>query len=133
MNSAVTVTVAVIALIGTVTGTVLSYRAASRANAISARKVDSEAYDRAAIFYDKLLASADRELTRLRGQVDGLHNQFDRVNNQLNQEQDVSNVLREQVRALQLQVRTLESTVLALRELMPHRHGANHDGSEAQR
>ena len=89
---------------------ILAWRASSRANATSDRKVDAEAFDRAAALYDKALAAAERETERLRSQVE-------RINAQLAQEMDVSNVLRNQVRTLESQVRTLESLVAELRSV----------------
>ena len=60
---------------------ILAWRASSRANATSDRKVDAEAFDRAAALYDKALAAAERETERLRSQVE-------RINAQLAQENE---------------------------------------------
>ncbi len=110
------VLVALVSLFGSVAAAYLSYRASSHANAVSAKKVDAEAFDRAAALYDKALQAAERETERMRSQVD-------RINQQLAQEQDVSNLLRNQIRALQGQVDSLEGIVAQLRRSL-HEAGA---------
>lgn len=115
-----------------------AYRASVHANAtteesnrIASTKVDAEAYERSQVFYEKLLAEAERHLDRLRGQVDRLQDQLDRVNTQLASEQDVSNTLRNQVRSLFTQVNSMEGTLIEMRRQMGEGRPPRRDGSAA--
>lgn len=81
-------------------GGYLSYRATTKANATSDRKVDLEEFRDQQNRYKEMLAEQDRMIERLR-------NQMDRVQDQLAREQDVSNALRNEVRALQVAIDTL--------------------------
>jgi peptidoglycan hydrolase CwlO-like protein len=78
----------------------LTYRAASRANATSDRKVDIEEFKAQQDRYKEMLSEQDRHIDRVRAQMD-------RLQDQLAREQDVSNALRNEVRALQGQVDAL--------------------------
>lgn len=117
------ITIALVAGVPSVVAAAFAYRSSARANKISETKVDAEAYDRSQLFYEKLLAEAEKHLERLRSQVERLNDQLDRVNNQLAQEQDTSNALRNHVRTLQLQVNSLEATVNELRIQLNGRGG----------
>lgn len=101
--------VALVALVGSLAGALLSYRASTRANAIDAKKVDAEAYVRAAAIYEKALSAAEAELARM-------HSQTERVALQLESESDVSNALRGEVRIFRTRVDELERLVSTLRQ-----------------
>lgn len=100
--------VAIVAMVGSVSGAFLSYRASARANNIDASKVDAEAYVRAAALYEKALTTAEAESTRA-------HAQAERVALRFESETDVSESLRGEVRKLRAQVEELEHLVTALR------------------
>jgi small-conductance mechanosensitive channel len=107
--------VAVLAgFLGSVPG-VLAYRASTKANAQTERKVDGEAYERAQQFWEKQLGAADLQLERVRSQLD-------RISDQLSKEQDISNYLRDQIRVLQGQVRILEDLVAELQNAPGRTH-----------
>jgi peptidoglycan hydrolase CwlO-like protein len=120
-----TVIIGFISMVGAMFSAYLAYRASSQANRTQDKKVDAEAFDRSQVFYEKLLAEADKAVERLRVQIERLQDQLDRVNTQLSQEQDVSSLLRTHVRALQQQVNSMESTLGMLRtQLAPNQFGA---------
>jgi chromosome segregation ATPase len=104
---------AVLAALAAVIGAALSYRASTRANATSDRKVDLEEFRDQQTRYKEMLSEADRHIDRIRSQLD-------RVQDQLGREQDVSNLLRNEVRSLQGQVDMLERTMSRnYREIKP--------------
>lgn len=92
-----------------------AYRSSSKATKVEQTKVDGIVFERSQQFYEKVMASADKEVTRLQTQVDRLHDQLGRVNDQLAKEQDVSNALRNHLRTMQGQVTVMETTLDALR------------------
>lgn len=95
---------AVAAAFAAIVTAALSFRAATRANATSDRKVDLEEFRDAQQRYKEMLAEADRHVERVRAQLE-------RVQDQLAREQDVSNALRNEIRALQGQVDLLERSM----------------------
>lgn len=99
MNSPAIVVALVAAVLSVVTA-LLTYRSASRANAISSRKVDVEEFNAQQSRYKEMLAEQDRHVERIRTQME-------RLQDQLAREQDVSNALRNEIRALKGQIDAL--------------------------
>lgn len=97
-----TLLVALISAVVALVGGYLSYRATTKANATSDRKVDLEEYRDQQNRYKEMMAEQDRHIDRIRAQLD-------RVQDQLAKEQDVSNALRNEIRALQGQVDLLSA------------------------
>lgn len=97
------VIVAVIAAVAAVAGGYLSYRAATKANTVSSRKVDLDEYEAQKVRYRDMIAEQDRHIERIR-------HQLERVQDQLAKEQDVSAALRSEIRALQGQVDLLTAS-----------------------
>jgi small-conductance mechanosensitive channel len=105
------VVAAVVAAIAAIVGGLLSYRASTRANNVSDRKVDLEEYRDAQARLQQIIVEQDRHNDRLRVQVDRTNAQMDLLQQQVAREVDVSNALRNEVRALQGQIMLLEKLV----------------------
>lgn len=89
-------------------GGFMSYRASTRANATSDRKVDLEEFRDQQTRYTSMIETQEKFNDRLRAQIDRLSAQVDSLQQQLARETDVSNALRDQVRALQGQMALLQ-------------------------
>lgn len=109
MNASVVA--AVVAAVAATAAAWLSYKASTRANQVSDRKVDLEEWRDQTARYKQIIDEQDRYNERLRSQIDRLNAQMDAVQAQLAKEYDVSSALRDQIRALQGQVRSLELLV----------------------
>jgi predicted RNase H-like nuclease (RuvC/YqgF family) len=102
---------AIVAGIAAIIGAILTYRAGSQANRISATKVDSEAYDRAQVIWEKALTHSDREIDQLRKYVE-------RLEEQLFRERESSDELRRVVARLKDTVARMERHNAHLRQLL---------------
>ncbi len=109
------VLIAIIAGGAATVGAYFSFRTSKQANAVSKRKVDSEAYDRSQQMYERMLNTQDKELNRLQGQVDRLNRELEQTNHALAQEKDVSSTLRHHVNTLQRQVNIMDETITNMR------------------
>jgi gas vesicle protein len=86
----------------------LSYRASTKANQVSDRKVDLEEHRDAIERLKKIIDEQDRYSERQRMQVDRLSTSMESVQTQLTRETQISSVLRDEIRALQGQVALLQ-------------------------
>jgi peptidoglycan hydrolase CwlO-like protein len=125
-----TIIVAAVAGVPSIVAAAFAYQSSKRANEatveankIAANKVDGEAYERSRLFYESLLAEAEKHAERLQRQIERLNEQVDRLSSQLAGEQDISNTLRNQIRALQGQIGAMESTLGELRAQVMERAG----------
>lgn len=107
-SNTVALIVAVISGLVATIGAGMSYRASSRANASTDRKVDLEEYRDQQARYKDMIDTQEKYSDRLRTQIDRLNVQMDSLQQQLARETDVSNALRDQIRALQGQVSLLQ-------------------------
>lgn len=109
------VIVAIIAAVAALGGGFLSFRAATRANRTSDRKVNLEEHrdsiDRLKRIIEEQDKHQERQTERHRAELDRLNRQLDSVQAQLSQEQNVGRLLRSQVSTLEDQVRTLRRLV----------------------
>lgn len=109
------VVVAIISAVVAGAGGVLSYRAATKANRTSDRKVDLEEHrdsiDRLKKIIDEQDAHQARLTQRHRAEMDLVNRQLDDVQAQMSQQQKVERLLRSQVSTLEDQVRTLRRLV----------------------
>lgn len=102
---------AIVAGIAAIIGAILTYRASSQSNRISATKVDNEAYDRAQVIWDKALAHSDREIGKLREYVE-------RLETELRRSGEANEQLRQTVSALKETVARMERQNALLRHLL---------------
>ena len=102
---------AIVAGVAAVVAAFLTYRASSQTNRISATKVDSEAYDRAQVIWDKALEHSDREISKLREYVE-------RLEAQLRKSDENNAALRQTVAQLRETVARMERHNHLLRHLL---------------
>lgn len=114
--------IALIALVGSIVGGILTWRQSKATTRVEQNKVDAAAYERAKAIYESALNTLEEQLDRLRIRLDT-------VTDQLTREQDSSIAMRTQIRELTLQVEVLERTVADLR-LQLSRTGMPGDGQE---
>lgn len=110
MNQPALVVALLAALVSLITA-MMTFRAATKANATSDRKVDLEEHRDAIDRLKRIIEEQDKQFERLR-----LH--FERVQAQLAKEQDVSLAMRQQVLAMQNQIDDLSRSRARLEDLI---------------
>lgn len=116
------VIVALVAGLPAVSAAAFAYRASTsaskvtmEANAIAKSKVDGEVFERSQAFYEKLVAGAEREQSRLQEQISRLRDQIEKSTDAFEKEQEINHELRVQIRDLQYKVAGFEQDLVGIR------------------
>jgi predicted RNase H-like nuclease (RuvC/YqgF family) len=105
-------------------------REAERDVAADKAKVEAQAYERARISYQKIVADLEHQVERYQKTMDRLQAQVDRVMDQLAKEQDVSNTLRLRIAQMQDQIAAMQREIDASKATIAEHQRINEELQE---